>query len=414
MEFRLLLTISAARYDKNMFKGLHTIARRLAPALGAALLGICVAGCGSSSSSSASSGSTAAGTAGGINHVFVLVLENEDYSNSFGSSTNAPYLSTTLPTMGVLLQDFYSTGHNSNDNYISMISGQAPNLDNQLDCQTFSDFNETGTTSPGQAKGSGCVFPTSVTSLPDQLQAAGWSWKAYMEDMGNIPTRESATCGHPTVGDKDNTQTAVNGDQYATRHDPFVYFHSIIDDASYCDSHVVNLDDSSVGLAADLKSVSTTANFIFITPNLCHDGHDSPCVDGEPGGLTSINSFLQEWVPQITASPAFQQDGLLIITFDESNGPEYDSSYCCGEGIAPNTLLPGLLGLGGGKIGAVLLSPFIKAGTVSTTEYNHYSMLRSVEDLFGLDYLGYADGSGQASFGSDVYTQTMPVLPSKS
>ena len=395
-----------------MFKGLHTIARRLAPALGAALLGIGIASCGSSSSSTGSGSS--ATTPGGIGHVFVLVLENEDYSNSFGSATAAPYLSQTLPTMGALLQDFYGTGHNSNDNYLSMISGQAPNLDTQLDCQTFSDFNSTGTTSPGQAKGSGCVFPTSVQSLPDQLQAAGLSWKAYMEDMGNIPSRESATCGHPAVGAKDGTQVAVNGDQYATRHDPFVYFHSIIDNQSYCDSHVVNLDDSSAGLAADLKSVSSTANFIFITPNLCHDGHDSPCVDGEPGGLTSINTFLQQWVPQIVNSPAFQQDGLLIITFDESNGPTNDSSACCGEGIAPNTLLPGLLGLGGGKIGAVLLSPFIKAGTVSTTDYNHYSMLRSIEDLFGLQYLGYAGGTGQASFGSDVYTQQMPVLPSKS
>jgi phosphatidylinositol-3-phosphatase len=392
-----------------MFKGLHHTARRLAPALVAALLAIGIAGCGGSGSSGSSS-SASTTTPGGIGHVFVLVLENEDYSNSFGSATNAPYLSKTLPSMGVLLQDYYSTGHNSNDNYLSMISGQAPNLDTQLDCQIFSNFTSVSTASPGQAVGTGCVFPTSVKTLADQLQAANLSWKAYMEDMGNIPSRESATCGHPAIGAQDKTQTAVNGDQYATRHDPFVYFHSIIDDQSYCDSHVVNLNV----LPGDLGSLASTANFTFITPNLCHDGHDSPCVDGEPGGLTSINTFLQSWVPQILNSPAFQKDGLLIITFDESNGPEYDSSECCGESIAPNTLLPGLTGLGGGKIGAVLLSPFIKAGTTSATQYNHYSMLRSIEDLFGLQYLGYAGGSGQASFGSDVYTQQMPVLPSKS
>lgn len=397
-----------------MFKGLHHSARRLAPALGAALLAIATASCGGSGSSNGSSSSSAAMTTpGGIGHVFVLILENEDYTNSFGSSTAAPYLSQTLPSMGVVVQDYYGIGHNSNDNYVAMISGQAPNLDNQLDCQTYNDFTGTGTASPGQAIGIGCVFPASVKTLPDQLQAANLSWKAYMEDMGNIPSRESATCGHPAIGAQDKTQTAVNGDQYATRHDPFVYFHSIIDDQSSCDSHVVNLNDSSAGLAADLKSTATTANFSFITPNLCHDGHDSPCVDGEPGGLSSINTFLQTWVPQIVNSPAFRQDGLLIVTFDESSSFTSDSSACCGEGPSPNALLPGLLGLGGGKVGAVLLSPYIKPGTTSTKSYNHYSMLRSIEDLFGLQYLGYAGGSGQASFGSDIYTQQMPVLPSK-
>ncbi len=370
-----------------------------------ALLAAAITSCGSSSTSSSASGQPSAS----IGHIFVLILENEDYDNSFGTSSPAPYLAKTLPAMGALLQSYYGTGHNSNDNYISMISGQAPNLDTQLDCQTYSNFTQTSTAANGQAVGSGCIFPTTVTSLPDQLTKAGLSWKAYMEDMGNTPSRESATCGHPTVGSKDGTQVATTADQYATRHNPFMYFHSIIDDQASCDSHVVNFS----GLASDLGSIDSTANYTFLTPNLCHDGHDSPCADGEPGGLTSINTFLQQWVPQILASPAFQKDGLLIITFDESNGITSDSSACCGEGPGPNTLLPGLLGLGGGKVGAVLISPFIKAGTVSTTSYNHYSMLRSVGDIFGLQYLGNAGASGQASFGSDVYTQLMPVFPTK-
>jgi len=369
-----------------------------------ALLAATITSCGSSSTSSGASGQPATS----IGHVFVLILENEDYDNSFGTSSPAPYLAKTLPAMGALLQSYYGTGHNSNDNYISMISGQAPNLDTQLDCQTYGNFTQTSTAANGQAAGSGCIFPTTVTSLPDQLTKAGLSWKAYMEDMGNTPSRESATCGHPTVGSKDGTQVATAADQYATRHNPFMYFHSIIDDQASCDSHVVNFS----GLASDLGSLDSTASFTFLTPNLCHDGHDSPCADGEPGGLTSINTFLQQWVPQILASPAFQKDGLLIITFDESNGITSDSSSCCG-GSSPNALLPGLLGPGGGKVGAVLISPFIKAGTVSTTSYNHYSMLRSVGDIFGLQYLGNAGASGQAGFGSDVYTQVMPVFPAK-
>ncbi len=339
------------------------------------------------------------------------MLENEDYTNSFASTSAAPYLAQTLPMQGALLQNYYGTGHQSLDNYISMISGQGPNTQTQLDCQTYENFTGTAPTAAldNQAIGSGCIFPTTVPSLPDQLTSANLSWKAYMEDMGNTPTRESATCGHPTVGSSDGTQTATAADNYATRHDPFMYFHSIIDNQAVCNAQVVNLDD----LDADLGAVSSTANYVFITPSLCHDGHDSPCADGEPGGLTSINGFLQEWVPKILASPAFQQDGLLIITFDESNGFETDSSACCGESASPNAVLPGLSGLGGGKVGAVLLSPFIKPGTVSTVDYNHYSTLRSVEDLFGLPYLGYAGLSGQSSFGSDIFTLKQPVLPAK-
>jgi hypothetical protein len=290
-----------------------------------------------------------------------------------------------------------------------MISGQSPNLVTQLDCQTYSSFTGTTTGANGQTIGQGCVYPTSIASLPDQLEKAGLSWKGYMEDMGNDTTREAATCGHPAIGAKDGTQVATKTDQYATRHNPFMYFHSIVDDQARCDSHVVNLGN----LPADLGSIDSTANYTFITPSLCHDGHDSPCASGEPGGLQSINSFLLQWVPQILASPAFQKDGLLIITFDESNGVTSDSSACCGEGPGPNTLLPGLLGPGGGKVGAVLLSPFIKPGTVTTTAYNHYSMLRSVQDIFGLQYLGYAGATGQAGFGSDVYTQLMPEFPTK-
>ncbi|MDE0854660.1 MAG: phosphoesterase, partial [Nevskia sp.] len=337
-----------------------------------------------------------------VNHVFVVVLENEDYVSSFGSASPAQYLAQTLPSMGALLPSYYGTGHESNDNYIAMISGQGPNIVNQSDCQVFADFQGTSPTSQldGQAVGQGCVFPTTVPSLPDQLTARKLSWKAYMEDMGNTPARETATCGHPALNSQDQTQSATAKDQYATRHDPFVYFHSVIDNQAYCDQHVVNLTP----LDQDLASTATTPNFVFITPNLCHDGHDSPCADGEPGGLASADAFLKVLVPKILASPAYRQDGLLIITFDESGGPQSDSSACCGEGPGPNSPLPGIAGLGGGVVGAVLLSPFIKPGTVSKTAYNHYSMLRSVEDLLGLQYLGYAAASGQASFGSDVFS----------
>src|SRR5207247_105519 len=144
------------------------------------------------------------------------------------------------------------------------------------------------------------------------------------------------------------------------------------------------------------RSADTTANYSFITPNLCSDGHDTPtCVDGKPGGLVAENAFLQTWVPRILASPAYKQDGLLIITYDEAEFGQ-DASSCCNEQTGPNTAVPGLNGPGGGKIGAVLLSSWVKPGTKNSTPYNHYSMLRSVEDLFGLEHLGYAGQDGLA------------------
>ena len=110
----------------------------------------------------------------------------------------------------------------------------------------------------------------------------------------------------------------------------------------------------------------------------------------------------------ITNSPAFkEQNGLLIITFDESE--TNDASSCCGEIPGPGSPAPGIFGLGGGDVGAVLLSPCIAPGTVSQTPYNHYTMLRSVEDLFGVPHLGYAGLSGEQSFGSDVFTRSCPL-----
>jgi phosphatidylinositol-3-phosphatase len=391
-----------------------------------------------------------------IKHVFVIVLENKSFSDTFGTSTQDPYLQKTLVPMGALLTQYYGTGHVSLDNYISMISGQAPTPDTTNDCLpgltgTIGNYNnveETGTTPDGQVIASGgCIYSAHIRSLPDQLTDAGLTWKGYMEDMGNDPSREGATCGHPTIGiGTDNTNTAEApsaavplGDAYATRHDPFMYFHSIIDSPS-CHTHVVNLTN----LTADLAKVSTTPNYVFITPNLCNDGHDgsgtgapgTTCANGGAGGLTSADAFLQDWVPKILASPAYKEDGLLIITFDESNFTEsvstdtstgqttvditFPGQTCCDQQPGPNlkgvrpgtitlvntpTLVENIVdnGFGGDRIGALLLSPFVKPGSTSDVGYNHYSLLRSLEDIFKLDgHLGYAADNPRTSYFLDT------------
>lgn len=334
-----------------------------------------------------------------VRHVFVIVLENEPYSITFDKRSSAPYLAHTLPGQGALLPHYYAIGHLSLDNYIAMISGQAPNPRTQRDCPVMTDFRATGPLDAnGQLPGEGCVYPKQVKTVAGQLHAAHLSWKGYMEDMGADPKREAATCGHVPVGARDHTNHASGNDQYADKHDPFVYFHSIIDDAAYCNAHVVNLKH----LTGDLSRISTTPNLVYITPNLCHDGHDAPCANGEPGGLVSADAFLQHWVPRITASPAFRKDGLLVITFDEGTG----GGSCCGEKRLPGGPAPGRYNRpGGGRIGAVLLSPFIRPGTVSTHYYNHYSLLRSIEDAFGLPHLGYAGADDLQAFGKDVFTR---------
>ena len=354
-------------------------------------------------------GSVSAGATTGlpkIGHVFIIVDENESASTTFGPSSPAPYLSKTLRAEGAYLPNYYGIGHESNDNYIAMVSGQAPNALNQSDCLDFANVTPGTIGRYGEAEGLGCVYPAGVLTIGNQLTNAGMTWRDYNDSMGSEPTRESSECGHPAIGQPDHTQTETTTDQYATRHDPFVYFHSIIDNAIYCDQHVVNLNP----LPYDLSNASLTPNYVFITPGLCDDGHDAKCANGGPGGLGQADTFLQQWVPRITSSPAFtQQNGLLIITFDEA--ATTDASSCCGEIGGPGSPLPGIVGKGGGDVGAVLISPCIAPGTVSDQPYNHYTMLRSVEDLFHLSHLGYAQLPGEASFGSDIFTRPCDQTP---
>ena len=342
-----------------------------------------------------------------IKHVFIIVLENKTYDATFGKLSPAQYLAWTLPGLGALIPSYYGVAHESNPNYVALVSGQGANPDSQADCQVYSDFVPGVMGADGQALGTGCVFPASVPTIANQLSDKHLSWKGYMEDMGNA-TGQPQTCRHPALNTQDTTQSAHPGDQYAARHNPFVYFHSIIDTPA-CAQDDVPLDR----LPEDLRGAATTPNYSFITPSLCNDGHDAPCVDGKPGGLVSSDLFLKTWVPRILASPAYRQDGLLIVTFDENDSGSADASACCNEPQFPNTPNNGgpFPGRGGGQVGAVALSPYIDPGTIDTQAYNHFSLLASVEDLFGLSRLGYAGQPGLTTFGSDLFTCYRALTP---
>jgi len=348
-----------------------------------------------SSSASAAGGSSASSVGGSavasaatglrrVGHVFVIVLENENYRGAFSGTS---YLAKTLPAKGQLLTQYYGIGHHSLDNYVAMISGQAPDQATQADCARYTNFAPAHPRlrAPGQAVGNGCVYPSSVKTVGDQLSAAGRSWRAYLEGMGT-------SCRHPRIGAIDTTRVPTRTNQYTTRHNPFMYFHSIIDKAS-CRTHDVGLTK----LPAALKSASTTPRLSFIVPDLCDDAHEASCPDGRPGGMKAANLWLRTWVPRIMGSAAYKKDGMLVVTFDEA---DTTSTACCGEKPGPNSAKPGLTGPGGGRVGAVVLSRFVKPGTRNATPYNHYSLLATIESAFGLKRLGYA--ARARAFGADV------------
>jgi hypothetical protein len=357
-----------------------------------------------------------------IHHVWIIELENESSSATFGDPSADPELAKVLVSQGALLRNYYGIGHDSLDNYIAQISGQAPNYQTGQDCEIFSKFLQFGGenfdkwTKYGQLSGDGCVYPRYVGNIGSQLSAHGLSWKSYNQQMGVYPHRDGTTatshgpaCGHPKLGAVDQTDvTGPPKDSYATRHNPFVYFENIIGSPGYCDRHVVTLTP----LTQDLARASSTPAYSWITPDTCADAHDIPrCQNGAKGGLNQADKFLATWVPRITASPAYQQGGLIFITFDES-GDDTNAKACCGEQDSlgytdpshPNVNEPGLYGPGGGRVGAVALSPFIKPGTTSGVDYNHYSLLKTMEEIFGLPLLGDAKQPQVKAFGSDVFT----------
>ena len=196
-----------------------------------------------------------------------------------------------------------------------------------------------------------CLYPPEVKSVADQLTAAGKTWRAYVED-------QPGPCSHPAPGAADAPGTSV------TWRNPFVYFHSLVD-GDDCTNFDIGLDQ----LGFDLTSADTTASLSLIVPNRCHDGSDTPC----PAGSGDAKTLLATTVAQIVGSPGYKEGGLVAITSAQGGG-------------------------------LLLISQQVKPGSsVDVGAYDHYSLLRSIEDLFGLDHLGHAADSGVLAFDKAVY-----------
>ncbi|HZP49300.1 MAG TPA: alkaline phosphatase family protein [Vicinamibacterales bacterium] len=197
----------------------------------------------------------------------------------------------------------------------------------------------------------GCTVATS--SIADQIEAAGRRWKAYMESM-------SSPC---------DTQ---DGDTYTTHHNPFIHYAGLVSNTSRCQSHVVPL----TALATDVTA-GTVPDYVWITPNLCSDMHDCSIATGD--------AWLKGVVPYIMSTKDFATSA-LFITWDEGTT---DSG-------------------GGGVIPMIVVSPLAKKGFRSTVAENHYSLLRTIEDAWGLAPLGHAS---TAAAMTEYFTSTTTGVP---
>jgi hypothetical protein len=306
--------------------------------------------------------STAAPAAGGsavrkhrVKHVFVIALSTPSYRAAFGRQSVARYLNGTLRARGTLLSGYRTLGGSEMPDYVAMVSGQAPNPATRADCQSYADF-PTGAKPAvnGQLPGSGCVYPNTVLTVGDQVTAAGGQWKAYLEDMG------TTACIHPNSGALDDTALPFSGAQYDTRHNPFIYFHSLLD-LGDCASDDVALDQ----LPGDLRSEPKTPRYAYIAPGLCDDASAQACPAGKPAGLAGEDAFLKLWVPRILDSQAYKQDGALIIAFT--------SGQATGATAGPDPV----------RTGALVISRYGAPGHTIAHAYDPYSLLRSVDDLLG-------------------------------
>jgi len=364
----------------------------IAAAALAALLLATTAGGSSTPAPTAAPGLQSAGTDGlgvqngRIKHVWLIILENKSYDATFTGLNNNTYLWNTLPSQGVLLKNYYGTGHFSLDNYISLVSGQATQPDTQADCPYYDTFGGSvdlsgslysnpnygqaaSAAGPNAAAGSnGCVYPATVPTLFNQLDAAHVSWKGYAQDLGNTDTGSSPHsagvqyCGAPYAAPgatgstaQPNPGSANATDQYVPKHFPFPWFEAILQSGDCDSAHIASLFDPTNGLYHDLQSESTTPAFSWISPNNCSDAHDAVCHGNNlsggfsdpntanppvnyTGGLYASDLFLEHVIPEIEASPAFKDGGLIDITFDEAFPPFTYSgnSFANSTIVAPN------------------------------------------------------------------------------
>jgi hypothetical protein len=279
---------------------------------------------GSSHSASADGGTTDSATTKPVTTIFTIVMENHDYAEIVGSP-NAPYINGLIATYGLATSYMDSGIHPSLPNYLTMISG---------DPQYAGGTDLLPTASP---------FPKTAENLGSQLEAANIPWRSYQESMGS-----------PCLL---TTATSPSG-SYAPKHDPFLYF-SDTQAPALCTKTNVDYAQFPADLAAG------TYRYMWITPNLTNDGHD-PTTNQAKGAKTS-DAWAKTEIPKILASAAYQNGGVIFLTWDEAEGRSGHSKD---------------------QIPMIVISENLKTKPFSSnTPHSHRSYLATVEDLLGLPRL---------------------------
>ena len=288
--------------------------------------------CGTSggTSGTTTSGGTS-GTMPGALTIFTIVLENHDYAEIVGKTADAPFINSLIDEYALATNYSDSGIHPSLPNYLEMVSGGPQ----------FAGGSDPLPTASG--------FPKNVENLGTQLQAAKIPWRSYQESMGSPCTL---------------TNKANAAGNYAPKHDPFLYFKDM-QVAALCAQHNVDFGSFAADLAAG------TYRYMWITPNLTSDGHDpDPAVGGVPAEtLKTADTWTKSTIEMIMASPVYQSNGVIFLTWDEAEGR---------SGAGSNDKIP-----------MVVISPKLKGAQLkSTTAYTHKSYLATVEDLLMLPRLG--------------------------
>jgi hypothetical protein len=271
-------------------------------------------------------------------HVIWIWFENHAYDAVAGSS-DAPFTNRLAAACG-LATNYHNITHPSLPNYIAATSGGTQGISD--DC---------GPTD----------CPRRVPSLFGQLQSRGLSWMAYQESMPRVCDLSSGS-GQAPPGD------------YAPKHDPAVYYLAL---RTGCQRRVVPLGTPGSGAFAQALHSGKIASFSFITPNLCNDTHDCPVSTGD--------AWLSRWLPAITSSKTYRAGSTVIfVTWDEGEGGNTDD-------CATNVSDPGC------HVVTIVVSPSTPHGTRSGVLFNHYSLLKTTEQLLGVASLGHAGDRGLPS-----------------
>ncbi|GAC1408811.1 MAG: phosphatidylinositol-3-phosphatase [Candidatus Velthaea sp.] len=290
-------------------------------------------------------------------HVIVIVEEDKSYDRIVGSEL-APRISQLAQTYGSATA-MYGEDHPSEGNYIAMIAGS-----------TFG-VNDDG------------VHHFDHPSLPDQLRAAGLDWRGY---FGSLPQAGSTAVFSPAAA---GAPEAL----YASKHNPFVNFDRLRTAPDFA-THTVGLDRFATDLAA-----GAVPAFAFVVPNQCDEMHglsalavNVPKDCHGPAVIARGDRVAGELVDRIVASPLWRanENAAIVVTFDEDDGSTRGAQGCCGFDAASPA------NFGGGHIPTVVITNHGPRGVSDPTPYNHYSLLRTIEDAFGISrYLELADATAR-------------------